>query len=588
MANSGENGVRLRVPNEYNPRILVFDYGAGTCDISILELSLDHHGVSSKNIAISRFEKCGGDDIDRFIATHYLFPQILEQNKIKEDDFLSREKNNIINHLLKPAELLKIEICKKVSLEMKDGVLTAIAQSDNNITLNMDICVDSTIKPLTLKNPKLSYYEFNEMMKSFLLQSSRSMVQVDGTDDVVSIFSPIKSAIEKASISHEDIDYVLLIGGSSNNPYVQFALKEYFKKSKLLIPNNLQTHVSQGAAIHSLLLNGFGKNLINPITSEKIFVITKDGEQILLPAGQQIPCGEVIIDNLTISGSEQDTIELPICVGSKEKILQNLVIKSENVAPFKSGTRVVVAVSVTVDKLLHVSAFVNGRTVSVEPLNPFANKPLTADERIVLRAQRELNNDAARRGGTPSKEFFRKLADAYKKVGRDFEYAETLVETNKYYPGSFSDNSIGVAYSNAGIKDKAKEYYKKDYLNRQDNPVSIFNYAHSIKYEQPDEYESLMKKAIEISSDDPVHLFDFGRWKFNKGDRSLGMEMIHNAMYIWEKRFSEDKMHEWDYSWYASAARMMGDHNLARKVESAGKEQRSDSLYQTNNLTSKL
>ena len=590
VANSGEEGVRLAIPDNYNPRVLVFDYGAGTCDISILELSKDHHGISSKNIAISRFEKCGGDDVDRFIAAHYLWPQILEQNGVSERDFRSREKRNLVKHLMKPAELLKLEICKKVSLQMRNGILPAIAYSDEIVRLNMTVKIDSSVKYLTLDNPTLSFEEFNEAMKSFLLHDTCSLVQKDGDDDIVSVFSPVESAISKARISNHDIDYVLLIGGSSYNPYVQFALQEYFKDSKLLIPIDLQTHVSQGAAIHSLFLNALGVNIINPITSERIFVITKDGERTLLSAGQQIPCERIVIDDLITSAPSQVKIELPICVGSRDKILQNLIIMSGDGRPFKIGTRVTVEVSVTVDKLLHLIAYADGKAVSVEPLNPFANKPLTADERIVLKAQREANDDAARHNGKPSIQCMRALAAAYKKTDNDLQYAETLEEINILYPGSISDNTIGVAYGNAGNEEKALKYFEQDYLKHPNNPTSIFNYANEIKYKEPNKYEQLMKKSLEIDSDNPVHLFDYGRWERRHGKEAGGMKKIQQAMEIWNRRFVENTMFEWDYSWYSSAARELGDYELADKIEAVWdkNQNRSDSLYDENNLTVRL
>ena len=96
------------------------------------------------------------------------------------------------------------------------------------------------------------------------------------------------------TLTKHDIDYVLFIGGSTNNPYVQAALKEYFDDSDLLIPRDLQTHVSAGAAIHSLVYNGFNKNIIQPITSEPIIVITKDDTpRVVVKSGTHIPCVDI-------------------------------------------------------------------------------------------------------------------------------------------------------------------------------------------------------------------------------------------------------------------------------------------------------
>ena len=67
-------------------RVLVFDFGAGTCDISLLEAGRQNKGLHLKNLALSKFAKLGGDDIDRAIAYGVLFPKICKENDIDPDD----------------------------------------------------------------------------------------------------------------------------------------------------------------------------------------------------------------------------------------------------------------------------------------------------------------------------------------------------------------------------------------------------------------------------------------------------------------------------------------------------------------------
>jgi molecular chaperone DnaK len=143
----------------------------------------------------------------------------------------------------------------------------------------------------------------------------------------------------------------LFIGGSSKNPYVQAALKEHFKESDLLVPRDLQTHVSSGAAIHSLVYNGFGKNIIQPITSEPFLVITKDETPKVISKQEHIPCDLILIDDLVTSQDGQQAIELPICLGNVNKLLYNIKIVSGNSQGFKRNTPVKLELEITTDKL---------------------------------------------------------------------------------------------------------------------------------------------------------------------------------------------------------------------------------------------
>ena len=82
--NNGFNNYNIPVDSPLH--ILVFDFGAGTCDISIIEIGRKAGKLYSKNIAISQFEQLGGDDIDRAIVKEILMPQLAKQNNISITD----------------------------------------------------------------------------------------------------------------------------------------------------------------------------------------------------------------------------------------------------------------------------------------------------------------------------------------------------------------------------------------------------------------------------------------------------------------------------------------------------------------------
>ncbi len=573
------------IPDGDNPKILVFDFGAGTCDVSILELGKDLHGIYSKNLSISKFEKLGGDDIDRLIAIDYLFPQLLKESGMNKDDFRTPEKNRIVSQLLKSAEQLKIMICENIALQTSNRILPAAAISKDYVSIGNRIDIDTRKGLLTLTEPKLSYAEFNEAMKAFLKSAALIPYKTKIVEDeFTTIFNPIQTALKKASLTRDEIDYVLFIGGSSKNPYVQAALKEHFKESELLVPRDLQTHVSSGAAIHSLIYNGFGKNIIQPITSEPFLVITKDETpKVILKAGTHIPCDLIVIDDLVTSQDGQQAIELPICLGNINKLLYNIKIVSGNSQGFKRNTPVKLELEITTDKLLLARATAVGQQIMVEPINPFANKELTAEQRIVLKAERQANIEAEQNGGKPTKQGLETLYKAYEKVGNDFRAAETLELLNEMYPSVQNYNQIGVLYSSAGYDDKALEYYEKGY-NSNKNATTAFNYAYKLKDKDKEKFKEILEESLRLDPDKPHSLYELGRLlKMEKNPE--GKKMIEKAFENWKRKFDTNQMNESDYSWLSSAADELGMKDFAQQVRESKPQFSGEKLYNSENLT---
>lgn len=585
VQSSSMDNKTIKIPDGDNPKVLVFDFGAGTCDVSILELGKDLRGIYSKNLSISKFEKLGGDDIDRLIALDYLFPQLLQESGKRADDFRTPEKNRMITQLLKAAEQLKIMICESVALQMTGRSLPALSGSPNYISIANKIELDTRKGNVSLSEAKLSYAEFNEVMNRFLRTTSLVPFKSKTTgDEFPTILAPIQSALKKASLNKEEIDYVLLIGGSSKNPYVQSALKNYFTGADILIPQDLQTHVSAGAAIHSLVFNGFNKNIIQPITSEPLIVITKDETpKVVLKAGTHIPCDLILVDDLVTSTDGQQAIELPICLGNINKILYNIKIVSGNLTGFKKNTKVKLEIEITTDKLLVARASAQGETVYVEPLNPFANKELTAEQRMVLKAERQANVEAEQNGGKPTKEGLQILYRAYEKIGNYLRAAETLELLNELYPSDGNYNQIGVLFSSAGHDDKALEYYELGYQKNK-NSTTAFNYAYKLKNKDKDKFKAILEESLNLDPQSPHAAYELGKILTKEND-PRGSELIQKAFNTWKDKFDRNKMDENEYSWLSSVAEELGMRDFAERVRESKPKFQGDKLYNPENLT---
>ena len=581
---SEESEKPLLISPHYNSNVLVFDFGGGTCDISILEIGKSTNGLYSKNIAISKFTKLGGDDVDRYITFKYILPRFFEANNVSDEDFITKERQYIATQLYKVSERLKILLCKKISNQMYQlEIPDYIKSNSDKASITIPVSVETKKGLLTQSEFFLSIKELVEVMPVFM-KPSLMPSSIKGQEEYNNIFMPIESAIKKANVCKSEIDYVLLIGGSAQNPFIQEALKKYFDDSEILVPQDLQTHVSKGAAIHSLLMNGINKCIIQPITSEPIFVITKDTtNKVLIPAGTTIPCDTVVIDDLIPTKDHQEAIELPICVGNENKMLFNLKITRDG--GFLTTAQVTLALEITADKLLLAKAHCMGVSCMVEPQNPFANKELSTEERIVLRAEREANIETERNGGIPTKNCLISLRKAYEDAGNDFKAAETLEQQNEIYPNPEEYNLIGVYYHNSGNRDKAIDFFERALDHNPNDYWSNFNLGNTLFYRDLKRARQYLNKAYELNPFEPCINILLGRLDKREGKESEAKEKFQIAYDRYEQKWKANSFNNSDYGWFASVAEELGKKDKAYEIRSAKPKIEQTTYYDEENLT---
>lgn len=576
----------LFVNPDYNPKVLVFDFGGGTCDISILEIGQSANGFFSKNIAISKFTKLGGDDIDRYITYHYLLPRFLEANDKKMDQFRTNEKKHIASALYKVAERLKILINKTLATLTTDFVIPPLKNSEVKTEVETDVVVYTNKGELRQNSFYLTNKEMTDTMKVFLKKGYGKTTRIKGEDEYHSIYSPIESAIKKSNVSKEELDYILFIGGSAQSPYIQEELKQYFEDSEMLVPSNLQTHVSRGAAIHSLLFNGMDKCLIQPISSESIIIITKDEQpKVILPAGTEIPCATVVIDDLATSRDGQKVVELPICVGDIRKLLFNLKIESPLPSGFPINSPIQLAIEVNSDKMLIARATCMGVVCHVEPLSPFANKELSTEDRVALKAERQANLESELNGGVPSKETLIALRIAYNKAGHTFKAAETYELQNELYPEADMYNGIAVLYNNAGATDKAIEFYEKALEENPYHKYANANLGSTLIHRDPKRAKECLQRAISVDPEHDIALIELGRIQKSEGDMVGAKEKFQKVYDMYLRQWKTDSLPTYAYGWFASVAEELGEKELAREIRCSTPGSQGEAYYNIENLS---
>ena len=263
-----------------HPRtILVFDFGGGTCDVSVLRAHADRDEPTLRlaNLSIARYEQLGGDNIDAAIVERVLLPQLLKQNGLESLDLSFTEKRErIVPQLLSTAEGLKLGLrglprTLQVDLPARAGV---------------------PLRTVSLQLPTLSAAELDAVLAPFV-DADCGYPRDTELNRVSSIFVPVRDALRRARLDAGQVDAVLLVGGSSLLPQVQKALSAFFPRAELLrFPDDARTlsGVARGAALHSFFVHGLGRPLLRPITQESLGILTRDGGYVeLVPRGAELP-----------------------------------------------------------------------------------------------------------------------------------------------------------------------------------------------------------------------------------------------------------------------------------------------------------
>ena len=530
--------------------ILVYDFGAGTCDVSIIIAKILGSNVISQNKSISRFMALGGDDIDRTIIKKELIKKLLI-NGTAPNGSMNLITNEMISEAVIPwlmpiAEMLKIyctdhlrDLAIETLREAKTIDYVATTANPTNLTINDQI--------ISIENPSLLMKEFISILELFAQPNSlRNSLGLDDNDEVEIgepkyLYAPVENALGKADMQEKDIDVLLFIGGSAKNPLVRSAIAGNFPKTtQVIIPRDLQTHVSQGAALHSLCHHGLGVDFIQPITSEPIYVVTKGGGlKMVVPAGTLVPSEKEFVEFLTVSRSGQREIELPLCVSNENKLLGLIRITSPNSQGFQKGEKISVACSITHDKLLDAKVSIAGVVKRTALLNPLSNTELSPKELVMLEAKQNYNEVVLANKGRPTAKSSLAYASALEDAGLYLDAAEQFIQVEALSNNANHATSICYCYSLGGKSQESNRWGKIAY-DRVKNDVTTYNYAISHPSTSP-LFEQLLRDCLQINPNYPQALKLLGSLLKSKG-RPEGIDYLENASKVLAKKLNLKKI----------------------------------------------
>ncbi|MGA8943126.1 MAG: molecular chaperone DnaK [Thermoactinomyces sp.] len=266
---------------ENDQKVLVFDLGGGTFDVSIMELG---DGVFEV-LATSGDNKLGGDDFDQVIID-YLIEEFKKENGID----LRQDKNatQIMQRLKNEAEKAKKDL---------SGVLTT--------TISLPFLTADETGPKHLE-VTLTRAKFEELSSDLI---ERAMI-------------PTRRAMEDAGLTPDKIDRVILVGGSTRIPAVQEAIKRFIGKepSKGVNPDEV---VAMGAAIQGAVLAGDVKDVVLlDVTPLSLGIETLGGVFTkLIERNTTIPTEKSQI--FSTAADNQTTVDIHVLQGERQMAADN-------------------------------------------------------------------------------------------------------------------------------------------------------------------------------------------------------------------------------------------------------------------------
>ncbi len=295
--------------------IAVYDFGGGTFDISILEVGEGVVEVKSTN----GDTHLGGDDIDQKVQD-WLVTEFKKETGID----LTKDKM-ALQRLKEAAEKAKMELSTTMETEINLPFITADASGPKHLLM------------------KLTRAKLEQLM-----------------DDIIQkTFEPCKQALADANLKPEDINEVILVGGSTRIPKVQQLVKDLFGKEphKGVNPDEV---VASGAAIQGAVLAGEVKDvLLLDVTPLTLGIETLGGVFTkMIPRNTTIPTKKTEI--FSTASDNQPSVEINVLQGEREMAADNRSLGRFHLDGIPPAPRGVPKIEVTFDidanGILHVSA----------------------------------------------------------------------------------------------------------------------------------------------------------------------------------------------------------------------------------------
>jgi molecular chaperone DnaK (HSP70) len=471
--------------------LLVFDYGAGTCDVALLRARFDPAtatGVHVENLAISSYHRLGGDDIDAEVMREVVWPQICAPD---ERAALPAPRRREVEDTLtgSVARKLKEQMCRDVEKKTRGGAWDEIDATPVRVLVPVD--AEFAIPELGRRTPRrfeMDSRQFAAVMAPFLSRPR------EADDPEKSILLPVEETLLRAGVKPAALHAVLLHGGSSLNPFVRrlmgdtFGRHDLFQDTRVLATPDPLVSVARGAALACYWRESRGVEIVRPIMPEDFGVVLRDGRQVaLIAAGTPLPypdaegTAQVTDDGapFTVPTDNAATLLVPFYTGTEALPRLAGTVKVPLPAEVKAGTPVRIAARVEADKTLRWWFRIGGGAAQPAPSvdDPWTSRALDAEERRLMAVRRTFR-DAIAHGRPVTHKMLVEEANALRLTGRLEEALLAIEDALDEDPRDGNAHNVrGLVLGSLGRGEDAVQAYTEAMRHLPDNAVLAANAA---------------------------------------------------------------------------------------------------------------